>query len=79
MDVTVRPPEPQDWSYRAARERLVRAGQAQLPGHVAGARMDDNGNRIVDCLCGWTGNGLGWARHLDSVVRVALDTTTAEA
>ena len=62
-----------DWTYRAARHRIVRAGDAELPRHTAVARMDDLGNRIVDCACGWTGNGLGWAGHLDSVVRLALD------
>ena len=76
MALTVRPSEGQDWTYEAARQRLVRAGQSQLPRHVAAARMDENGNRIVDCLCGWSGNGLGWTRHLDSVVRVALDSLT---
>ena len=73
MAVTVRPPEGHDWTYEAARQRLLRAGRAQLPRHAAAARMDDNGNRIVECRCGWSGNGLGWTRHLDSVVRGALD------
>ena len=77
MAVTVRPPERQDWTYRAARRRMVKAGKAQLPLHIAAARLDRNGNRIVDCLCGWSGNGLGWADHLDTVVRVALDSSTA--
>jgi len=63
----------QDWSYRDARRRMVRAGRAHLPRHAAFARMDDHGNRLVDCSCGWRGNGLGWALHLDSVVRAALD------
>jgi hypothetical protein len=62
----------QDWTYRAARQRMLRVGRAQLPSHTAVARMDDAGNRIVDCRCGWSGNGLGWADHLDSVVRQAL-------
>ncbi len=35
------------------------------------------GNRIVDCRCGWTGNALGWADHLDSVVRGALGAGSA--
>jgi ubiquinone/menaquinone biosynthesis C-methylase UbiE len=66
-----------DWTYRAARERMVRVGRAQLPRHVAVARMDDAGNRVVDCGCGWSGNCLGWAEHLDSVVRRALHAGTA--
>ena len=73
MAMTVRPPDRRDWTYREARRRMIEAGQMHLPQHVAGARMDDNGNRIVDCICGWTGNGLGWVSHLDSVVRMALD------
>ena len=72
MAMAVRRAERQDWTYRAARIRMLRAGRAQLPRHVAGARMDKAGNRIVDCRCGWTGNALGWADHLDSVVRGAL-------
>jgi hypothetical protein len=63
----------QDWTYRDARRRMLRAGRAQLPRHVAIARLDDHGNRLVDCGCGWSGNGLGWAGHIDSVVRAALD------
>lgn len=68
------PPErpPRDWSYRSARRRLVRAGRAALPRHTAAARMDARANRIVECGCGWTGNGLGWAEHIDQVVRLAL-------
>lgn len=62
----------QDWTYRAARRRMLRAARAQLPRHVAIARMDDVGNRIVDCRCGWSGNGLGWSDHLDNVVRQAF-------
>jgi hypothetical protein len=77
MAMSVRPSDRQDWTYRAARRRLVRAGMTQLPRHVAGARMDRNGNRIVDCACGWSGNGLGWSGHLDSVVRQALDSGPA--
>lgn len=64
--------ERQDWTYRAARRRMLRVGRVQLPRHIAAARMDHAGNRIVDCRCGWSGNGLGWADHLDSVVRQAL-------
>ena len=63
----------QDWSYRDARRRMVRAGRAQLPRHVAAPRLDDQGNRLVDCSCGWSGNGIGWAWHLDSVVRSAMN------
>ena len=66
-----------DWTYRAARERMLRVGRAQLPHHQAVARMDDAGNRVVDCGCGWSGNGLGWAEHLDKVVRQALGPGTA--
>lgn len=75
--MTARLPERQDWTFRAARRRMIRAGKAQLPLHVAAARMDRNGNRIVDCLCGWSGNGLGWVDHLDSVVHSALDSSPA--
>jgi cyclopropane fatty-acyl-phospholipid synthase-like methyltransferase len=71
--MTARANEPVDWTYLDARRRLVRAGQAQLPRHVASARLDEMGNRLVDCGCGWTGNGLGWIAHIDSVVRAALD------
>jgi len=63
----------QDWTYRAARDRMVRAARQQLPAHGAAAKIDDQGNRIVECGCGWVGNGLGWASHLDAVVRSALD------
>lgn len=73
MAMTALRPDRQDWSYRAARRRLLKAGREQLPRHSAAARMDRIGNRIVDCSCGWSGNGLGWASHLDSVVRRALD------
>jgi len=62
-----------DWTYRDARLRLVRAGRARLPEHVAVAALDDDGNRLVECGCGWRGNGIGWAAHIDSVVRAALD------
>ena len=62
-----------DWTYRDARRRMVRAGSIGLRGHTGSARLDERGNRIVDCGCGWTGNGLGWAGHLDHVVRLALD------
>ena len=72
MAMAVERPERQDWTYRAARKRMLRAGRAQLPSHVAVARLDEAGNRIVDCRCGWTGNALGWADHLDCVLRRAL-------
>jgi hypothetical protein len=62
-----------DWSYSDARRRLVRAGRSQLARHTARGRLDDEANRVVDCSCGWTGNGLGWVEHLDNVVRSALD------
>jgi hypothetical protein len=61
-----------DLTYGEARRRLLRAGRSQLRRHTATGRLDDVGNRIVDCTCGWTGNGLGWAGHLDHVVRSAL-------
>jgi hypothetical protein len=77
MALTARPTPPHDWTYRAARHRLICAGQAQLPKHAATARMDEQGNRIVDCACGWSGNGLGWANHLDSVVHQALEALSA--
>jgi hypothetical protein len=73
MVTTARPrTERQDWTYRAAKRRLLRAGRTELPRHVAVARMDGAGNRIVDCRCGWSGNGLGWADHIDRVVRLAF-------
>jgi hypothetical protein len=73
MTMTARRTVRQDWTYRDARRRMLRAGRALLPRHVAVARLDDQGNRLVDCSCGWIGNGLGWAGHLDSVVRAGLD------
>lgn len=63
----------QDWTYREARQRLVDAGGRYLQRHTASSRLDDVANRIVDCSCGWTGNALGWAGHLDQVVRSSLD------
>ena len=62
-----------DWTYFAARNRMVRAGRARLPLHIGAASMDDHGNRMVDCACGWRGNALGWAAHLDNVVQIAID------
>jgi hypothetical protein len=62
-----------DWSYRDARRRLVVAGRRHLQRHAGSIRLDDNANPIVDCGCGWTGNTLGWAGHLDSVVRASID------
>jgi hypothetical protein len=62
-----------DWTYRDARRRMVRAGRARLPQHTAIPSLDDDGNRTVECGCGWRGNGIGWASHIDSVVRAALD------
>lgn len=75
--MTVRKDGVHDWSYREARRRMIRAGRARLPQHVGLARMDNRGNRLVDCSCGWHGNVLGWAGHLDSVVRSALDAQPA--
>jgi hypothetical protein len=63
----------QDWTYRDARRRMVRAGRAEIARHSAVARLDDHGNRLVDCSCGWSGNALGWAGHLDAMVRSALN------
>ena len=71
--VTAGQDDAQDWTYRAAWRRLLRAGRAKLRTHVAVARLDARGNRVVDCGCGWRGNGLGWADHLESVTRRALD------
>lgn len=62
-----------DWSYHEARRHLVRGGRRRLVNHVATPTLDDAGNRVVRCECGWLGNGLGWASHLDGVVRSALD------
>ena len=62
-----------DWTYLAARDRMVRVGRSKLPLHIGAAGMDDHGNRMVDCACGWRGNALGWAAHLDSVVMTALN------
>lgn len=73
MAMTIRGEEVQDWTYLDARRRMVRAGRTQLPQHTATGRLDDDGNRLVDCSCGWSGNGLGWVGHLDNVVRAALD------
>lgn len=61
-----------DWTYRGAQLRLHRAGQANLPRHIASVRLDWAGNRVIECRCGWTGNGLGWVSHVDDVVRGAL-------
>ena len=38
-------PREQDWTYRAARKRMLRAGSTAAP--AATARLDDAGNRIV--------------------------------
>ena len=62
-----------DWTYRDARRRMVRVARARLRDHVGTAGIDDDGNRLVHCRCGWRGNGIGWASHVDSVVRAALD------
>ena len=61
-----------DWSYRDARRRLVVAGRRHLQRHPAAIRLDDSANPIVDCGCGWTGNALGWAGHLDGVIRASI-------
>jgi hypothetical protein len=77
MAMAVERPEKHDWTYRAARKRMVRVGRAQLRHHAAAARMDNAGNRIVHCRCGWTGNALGWSEHLDNVVHQALSSGSA--
>jgi len=73
MDMTVTGYRIRDWTYRDARCRMVRAARSRLPAHAAIPSLDDDGNRLVDCGCGWRGNGIGWASHLDSVVRAAVD------
>jgi hypothetical protein len=65
-------PPASDWTYRDAWGRVIRAGRRALPRHTATGRLDERGNRVVACSCGWTGNALGWGEHLDSVVRSAL-------
>lgn len=70
--MTALSPSARDWSYRDAWSRLIRVGGAELPRHTATGRMDERGNRIVDCGCGWSGNALGWSDHLDAVVRAAV-------
>ncbi len=62
-----------DWSYREARGRMVRAGRLRLSEHAAIPNLDDEGNRLVTCRCGWRGNAIGWAGHLESVIRAAVD------
>jgi hypothetical protein len=65
-----------DWTYRDARRRMVQVGRARLREHVGVASLDDVGNRLVRCACGWRGNGPGWMGHLDTVVRSAVDADT---
>jgi aconitase A len=77
MRMTVRGDEIGDWTYRAARQRMVRVARTQIARHAAIPQLDDHGNRVVKCGCGWCGNALGWADHLDAVVHSALDTETA--
>lgn len=60
-------------TYSDAWHRLVTAGREVLPRHTGTGSLDERGNRVVDCDCWWRGNGLGWAGHLDSVVRSAID------
>jgi cyclopropane fatty-acyl-phospholipid synthase-like methyltransferase len=62
-----------DWSYHEAKRRLVVAGRRRLQRHAASVRLDEAANPIVDCGCGWTGNAIGWAQHLDQVVASSLD------
>ncbi|MGH2598817.1 MAG: hypothetical protein ACRDJ9_05460 [Dehalococcoidia bacterium] len=61
-----------DWTYRAAQLRLQQAGQTRLPSHLAGVQLDLAGNRVVECQCGWRGNGLGWLAHVDQVIGEAV-------
>jgi hypothetical protein len=61
-----------DWSYRAARRRLQRASQKQLPSHAAAAEFDLSANIIVQCACGWRGNGPGWLSHVQDVVGASI-------
>lgn len=65
-----------DWTYRDARRRMVQAARPRLRDHAGMAGIDDDGNRLVQCGCGWHGNGLGWVAHVDSVVRAAVDADT---
>jgi hypothetical protein len=76
MRMTVRD-ENRDWTYRAARQRMVRVARTQVSRHAAIPQLDARGNRVVKCGCGWRGNALGWADHLDAVVRSALDAEPA--
>jgi hypothetical protein len=76
MPMTISGHPAQDWTYRDARRRMVRLGRARLLEHTGLAGLDDDGNRLVQCACGWRGNGIGWARHLESVVRSAINSDT---
>jgi hypothetical protein len=77
MGMTTRGDENRDWTYRAARQRMVRVARTQVSRHAAIPQLDARGNRVVKCGCGWRGNALGWADHLDAVVRSALDAEPA--
>lgn len=57
-----------DWSYREAQRRLRRIARQCLPSHSAHVRLDRVGNRMIDCSCGWRGNGPGWLTHVDQIV-----------
>ncbi len=61
-----------DWTYESARLRLLLAGRAHLPSHLASVELDEVGNRVVKCSCGWRGNGLGWIDHVDEIVCASL-------
>jgi hypothetical protein len=73
MPMTISGHPVRDWTYRDARQRMVRLGRARLLEHTGLPDLDDDGNRLVQCACGWRGNGIGWSRHLDTVVRAAID------
>jgi hypothetical protein len=61
-----------DWSYGEARRRFREAAATHLPQHLAAMELDRDANRIVKCSCGWTGNGIGWLAHIDSVLAGAM-------
>lgn len=61
-----------DWTYRGAQLRLRRVGQRHLARHIARVQLDAVGNRMVQCGCGWRGNGLGWLAHVDHVIGGAV-------
>lgn len=76
MAMTISGHRIRDWTYRDARSRMVRVGRTRLREHAGVASLDDVGNQLVQCACGWRGNSLGWTGHLDDVVRSAVDSDT---